>query len=331
MQTDAEIRERLSLLLHSPLTDSEWRLCNSEGWVEEIRKSPRPNETAHDVVGQIRRFRKAFGSEEDSGAALRARLTDQDPVSPADPPRILVVGLLMAGDADEYAPVVAFRQTHFEGRVLGQDEELERWLWERAREETSALVPGQSPLYLAYLGLHDELAYVPYLPGGALDRLKELTRELDQRYGWHEDEATTFVCRGRVPVPEEFEAIVVQREPFGVASRLVMTVDPALSPGALASLYQEQRKQLLTGERHRDLNARHRTLAWHYALNRSVPWQEQMRRWNETQRVDWRYTEVRNFHRDSTWAAKRLLRQADDQTSEEKPHPRDPVDTEADS
>ena len=316
MKTDTEIRDRLSQFLGSPLSDPEWQLLKKEGAIDKVRASNRPNDAAHDVVEQIRRYRKAFGSENTATVTRKAYLQGQDLWSITNPPRIYVVGVLLGADAQQYAPVTAFREAHLPGGLLEQGERLETWLWERARAETCELVSGHTPLYLAYLDHHDQVEYVPYLQGGVLAELKELAQELHRRYGWHEEEATTFVCCGRVPVPEEFEEEVIEREPFGAASRIIMTVDPALSPAALASLYQELRKPLV-GQRHRGLNDKHRSLAWHHARYHDHTWQEQMRLWNEEQRAQWQYTEPWNFHRDSTWAARRLLRQETESMREE--------------
>lgn len=303
MATDKEIRELLSRLLKPPLTEPEWKLCQDEHWFDDMREGTRRGDDLRAVLDRIRRLRKAFAPETAPTEAKAPSRQEQQ----THPQRVQLIGLLLKADAETYGPVKDFRETQLGGRLIDPGDELESWLWERAHEETFELSYYHTPLLLPYVSADDTLEHVPYLEGGVLERLGVLALDLVDRYGWREAEATTFVLTGRFPLAEEVEIEIINREPFAATSRMVMTVDPAVSPGALVKIYTENRKILL-GQRYRSLNAKHMTLARQYAENYTHTWVEQMRLWNETQKPEWHYEEIRNFHRDTTGAVSRILR-----------------------
>lgn len=152
----------------------------------------------------------------------------------------------------------------------------------------------------------EEHKEIPTSLGGTLERLRWLSGKLAEEYGWTEAEATVFVLAGAIPeiIPMTF---TFQSKRLAALSRIVLTVDPTLSPKEVAEFYRRIRQHVLPG-RHRELSEKHMQLAL-FAANRSEEtWSDKMAEWNRTHAAEWKYEEVANFSHDCLQARRRLLR-----------------------
>ena len=88
-------------------------------------------------------------------------------------------------------------------------------------------------------------------------------------------------------------------------SRITLTIDPALSPRQVESLYRRVRGQVLDG-RYRNLTRKHALLAAFTTTLSGLKLSDQMSKWNARYR-QWKYKAVTNFGRDAKTARDRLL------------------------
>ena len=145
--------------------------------------------------------------------------------------------------------------------------------------------------------------------GGTLDALRQVSEHLSRHYGWEEGWATEFVLTDRIPPIRPIESSSSLPSTFTSLARIVLTIDPALSPREVMDKYRAERTQL-AGNRHRDLSEKHLQLA---AFTSSRPagesWKDRMNVWNDTY-DQWRYERETNFGRDCSQAVRRLLHPA---------------------
>lgn len=140
----------------------------------------------------------------------------------------------------------------------------------------------------------------------ALDQLRGLSNLLVERYPWLGTQAAIFVLTGIPPVVQTISARIELKHPR-VLSRITLTIDPELSPQAVAEKYASVRR-LITKNRH--LSARHLHLAIFASMNSTEEKSVRERRteWNKRcLKEDWKYSQDSNFVRDITWTKKRLL------------------------
>jgi hypothetical protein len=327
---DEEIRTRFDQLLGLPLSDKEWRHCLDEGWVEKIRNTREESrdKAIFDTVARLQLLRHTFHTGEEGTLAPTPGRTNVDVDEDPDQLRIYVVGRLLVSDAEKLPALRAFREAHLEDGLLDVVDDLEPWLFAHCRETFEP--PRGEARHLKYLdpiGRVKSLPYthIPYARGGVVQQLGFLGRQLNERYGWSEEQAVNFVLCGSFPFADEYEVKIVNRTPFGAATRIMLTLDPALTPTAVAKLYGEQRERIL-GKRYRSIDRKHTVLAWQHSGYGDRPWSEQMQVWNRKQEGEdgrfgdpaWTYTDVRLFHRDTTSAVRRLLREGAKPTYERK-------------
>jgi hypothetical protein len=154
---------------------------------------------------------------------------------------------------------------------------------------------------------------VPVAHGGVLARLHHLSITLAQRYRWQLAQATAFVLTGLPPVLPAIDATwdssFFQTQAGGVTafSRLVLTIDPTLSPKEVHNYFQAIRQRIL-GPKWRDLNESQLELA-RFALHRAQEesWQQCMAAWN-TEFQRWSYgDDLGHFRRDCLHAIQKLI------------------------
>jgi len=154
---------------------------------------------------------------------------------------------------------------------------------------------------------------VPVAHDGVLARLHHLSITLAQRYRWQPAQATAFVLTGLPPVLPAIDATwdssFFQTQAGGVTalSRLVLTIDPTLSPKEVHNYFQAIRQRIL-GSKWRDLNESQLELA-RFALHRAQEesWQQCMAAWN-TEFQRWSYGDnLGHFRRDCLHAIQKLM------------------------
>lgn len=183
--------------------------------------------------------------------------------------------------------------------------------------------------FLKYGGRDDWTLAVPTCIDGMLERLRKLSERLAREYGWQEAQATLFVLTGAVPIispiqithhmergPLQFTH-TKQREPLYIRQRIVLDVDPAVSPQEVAKHYHLKRKEIearrkrkeIEATRTRPLTEKHLRLATFDAERlREESWAKKLAEWNRTQRPEWGYNDRRRFAHECLQARRRLLR-----------------------
>lgn len=154
---------------------------------------------------------------------------------------------------------------------------------------------------------NNEEKKIPTSINGVLERLRLLSEGLAQKYDWMEVEATLFVLTGSIPEICQVSSAVIDR-PLSALSRIVLTLDPSLSPKEIAEYYRKVRENVI-GTRHRELSDKHMQLAIFAATQpEERTWSDKMAEWNKTHPAEWKYQEVANFSHDCLQARRRLLR-----------------------
>lgn len=140
---------------------------------------------------------------------------------------------------------------------------------------------------------------------GILDRLQQLSNAVAGMYGWTEAQATIFTLTG---LPPFISTVVADRDihPIPGLTRIILEVDPTLSPKEVQEKYRQVRQHLL-GERHREMTDKHMRLAEFAGTEmEGAATTERMNEWNRRY-PDWAYSQPRVFRQDSIGAQKRLV------------------------
>lgn len=262
------------------------------------------NTDCEDAVDRLKELRRA-----PLNVRPPYRVTPQ-PVTSFRGVRNSAIAAIAASRASRLSGVIEFRQQLLAGRLL-QDKAVTRWVTQQLAKEPRPidlrflLFPGRRS---SASGSTTERRLV--FRGGALDRLRVLGQGLAAAFGWAEEAAVAFVLTGEAPRITDFSAQRVSRQTLPVLSRIVMTVDPALTPRQVAQEYSRLRAQEFA-QRHRNLGKRgvhkHVQLArFAYQRPANKTWDEQRQAWNAG-RPTWHYAHTSKFKRDCQAALQRLL------------------------
>ncbi len=315
------IRQLVERALGSPINDREKRHLEDEGYIELIEggepgainravtalrdgreifgasMAPRRRGGRADVSNNPRRRPRPFDVHVDALSDLLAIHASQDPARIENPEARASVRSL---------GVVAFRREVLRGRLLTL-ERVGSWI----RDQATRQRPAKRPALLAYgLPSNPHRFHEVVSPGGPLDRLRKVSEGLSKFYGWQDAQATVFVLTGDTPRLDAIMDTVRFREPLSARSRIVLTVDPKVTPAELARYYQTVRREEFGG-RMRRLSEKHARLAVFTAQQQDddSP-DEERKRWNEQCRVwkrpKWRYKKTSQFKRDRQKAVERL-------------------------
>lgn len=116
-------------------------------------------------------------------------------------------------------------------------------------------------------------------PGGVLEQLRNLAAYLASELHWREEEATTFVLTGGLPLLPKMSCDVLVSSFPEVPKYLKILVDPNTSPQELSKMYQSWRERLGKPRSARPLGARKQALIWFVLANGDCSWNERARRW----------------------------------------------------
>ena len=152
----------------------------------------------------------------------------------------------------------------------------------------------------------EEIKEIPTAMNGTLEALRQLSERLAKEYAWTAADATLFVLTNTAPEIRPLTSASQSRQ-LPALSRIVLTIDPALSPQEVAEHYRQLRQEIMPA-RHRDLSEKHLQLAAFSGTHpRLGTWQQKMVEWNSNHR-DWAYKEASNFAHDCQQARRRVLR-----------------------
>lgn len=148
---------------------------------------------------------------------------------------------------------------------------------------------------------------VPTTFGGTLECLRQLSERLAESHKWTTAQATLFVLTDQTPFISPIVSTIV-RKSTPLFSRIVLEIDPTLSPKEVTEEYRRLRKEFVA-TRYRNLSKKHRQLAlFREQHSKRETWALMMAEWNKTQPPEWKYENSRNFAHDCLQARRRLLR-----------------------
>jgi hypothetical protein len=338
------IRREIEIYLHSPLSEEEWEDLIEENYIEELLND---DLSSSEVAEKVRRRRLVYGQRRSKQGNATQMLSDPDAKETSGRLKALSILVAQEAAKDEdvqtfRTEVLGGELLSFETVeewIQGQAE-VEGphtwWLSDVPMQnqnldlaiavlmESGIFDKHEQPLWfqLEFAPFKDEFLFhflkysipgtkeskeIPTAVRGALEHLRWLSEKLAHEYGWTETEATVFVLVGAVP---EIKAITstFQSKQLPALTRIVLTIDPTLSPQEVAEHYRGIRRDVIVG-RHRDLSEKHLQLAIFAAKQpEDEIWADKMAEWNKTHPAEWKYEEISNFAHDCLQAHRRLLR-----------------------
>ncbi len=334
MITPEDIRPALESCLGSVLTEDEWQFLIAELYVDEVVNG----ETGiNGLAATVRRFRKTW-RRAPSTRGVRQSASGANALTRAG-----AIARMLAADADREELVANFRRVHVADFPVDLHK-VDAWIQRVAKADgpstayLSVKVPDgveilssvkaavtKPPLTISednpgvmvqrvYLNFitrwlsedEDSEQQIAVREGGTLDALRQVSQQLSRQFCWEEASATHFVLTGTIPPMVPIWSRGSFPSNYSSLARIVLTIDPALSPREVVSYYRARRSQL-AGSRHRDLSEKHLQLA---AFTSTRPEGESLRdrmnAWNDTHE-QWRYEQETNFGRDCSQAVRRLL------------------------
>jgi hypothetical protein len=204
-----------------------------------------------------------------------------------------------------------------EGFDLGLDDDTGRWKLEPPLSSMGPeTIEGPVAVDLLEYAMPDNrwVRRIPIGRDGTLRKIYAIASDLSRKFSWQQAQATVFLLTDLTPLVEtesiEIRYPPVVTLPYGGQSpltcllRVVIAVDPMMTPRQLAEKYAEIRTKLRTSKR-RLQTEKHLRLALFAITHHSLSGDE-MREWNKNF-PNWKYSRVALFSRDAKTARTRLL------------------------
>lgn len=215
-----------------------------------------------------------------------------------------VMSLLVANEAAIEPDVLAFRERELANRLLTLDEVTD-WVSKQEAEDAVNDGEGRRADTLEYLGVDPWPLRQPTVEGGVLDTLCSVSSMLSRVYGWQRCQASTFVLTGLPPMMDAIRSQTVGGVPLSCTTRIVLDVDPAVTPSELMKHYSRVRDRLGAGRSHA-IDERHLKLAEFVAQHPDHDQTHVMRMWN-TRFPRWSYDDEGTFHHDAVRARRSII------------------------
>jgi hypothetical protein len=145
-------------------------------------------------------------------------------------------------------------------------------------------------------------------------KLDRARAHLCERFRWTPAQATRFLLCGETPLVDEVRMRFAPMRPHTALSRIMIEVDPAVTPARLAVAYRERRKHFFAGRRTRAQSGKHLLLAVFVSEYRGPLDGVAMVLWNRSRPSGrgplargWSYRKPSVFRRDAKRAYERLL------------------------
>lgn len=146
--------------------------------------------------------------------------------------------------------------------------------------------------------------------GSLAARTGKLGRTLEERYQWRPGHGALWLLTGLFPEIETYRVSVPSRTDWPRGGRIVLTLDPTLSPREVLRLYQAARKDLTAQDKVRPIGQENLAVL-EFALDHpGMSVRELWRDWNRTMGHVKDYGHARNMDRDIKATAARLTRGA---------------------
>lgn len=248
------------------------------------------------VRGLGRKARKSVTNRGASKGAHRTALLTSHPGSD----RKEIFSFLLAHEAGEQAEVKSFREDILGTRLLPL-EHLPTWIEEQGERERT----GEPAQALEYLGGSGWPLRRRAAQGGVLERLGLLSAKLAEIYGWEQAQASTFVLTGLPPLISYVRTTMVGGVPLSSTTRIVLEVNPGVTPRQLAGHYKRARARVISKSPDKVTDKRAQ-LAVFVAGHTDGDWPDVMRLWNE-KFPKWRYKDAETFQREAVSSRRALL------------------------
>ena len=310
------------------LTDADWEWVESRNFVSEAEATG----DLGPLIAEIRALHEHHRCAGQGSATQAEPSADPGELAMRASARAEALAAIFGADAGRRDDVVAFRRNALRGRLL-KPERAGDWIRRRAKRGTPVRhvrLPwppgpddlrvleersdaGQVPPFsvfsptLKYVAYRNDRRFVASVVStDELEPLRRLAESLAGLYGWEPATATEFVLAGRVPVvpPVWTERSLDMGVP--ACSRIVMTVDPTVTPDEVKARFAAARKAMLGGKRMRRMSPKHLQLAIFAHGHREGTWEDRMMAWN-AQAPEYSYNSRQHFQRDATDALRRLI------------------------
>ena len=137
-----------------------------------------------------------------------------------------------------------------------------------------------------------------------------LGKALEDRYRWNAGHGALWLLTGELPEIEMFRVEVNPRSAWPRAGRIVMTLDPSLTPAEVQQLYQAAREGLTAQKKIRPVEPKNLAVLECALDHPTLSARELWRYWNATMGHIKTYSTQRNLDRDIKATADRLSRGA---------------------
>jgi hypothetical protein len=318
-----DVRTELQRQLDRPVDNSIWTWLEEQGEVMAAVDRANTDRQLDDAVRDlIDRYRWGQRLE-----ALRRGDAEAPVPRPALPPdrRAYAVAEVLKIEAAAVPEVKQFRASRLASRLLAP-QEVHDWVLDAYRDAyfeapplTYVVVPEHDRAGEPVDWIRPELRYkhadepgsrfVRIGASGALAELKQIAGQLESLFGWKEEDASTFVLTGHVPVEPRARATSLLPRSRGQA-RMSLDISTRVSPADVASFYAKARRHFEFGhERRLDEEWRARLAPFAASARvRGLRWREAMNEWN-TREPAHTFTDYRIFQRACTRAYERTMGQ----------------------
>lgn len=300
-----DIKSGVEKELGYALQEDIWQDLFDDGYVGDVETGAESVEWLADKVRERFRLydkRRAESEEVEEmldrkSAVFENNLTEE---------RLRAISVITAEEARKNRSVQEFRRLYLNDVFL-RTEQIENWIFDISKSEGGKTVKFEMLPY----AIPDDpfVRRFPAIPGGVLDKLRLLGERLSSWYGWQEAQATIFLLTDKIPQINPMKIRIRARSRVTAATRVVMEIDPALTPSQVSEKYVEVRNDLF-GRQYRSLSKKHILLAEFAALRpQNESWLTSMNAWNKqwNKRPGYKYSHISNFHRDCKKAEIRLL------------------------
>jgi hypothetical protein len=320
-----DVRTELQRQLDQPVDNSIWTwLDEDEGEVmaavDRANTDRQLDDAVRDLIDQY-----------NSGRRLETRIHGKAEARvprPTLPPdrRAYAVAEVLKIEAAAIPEVKQFRASRLASRLLAP-QEVHDWVLDAYRDAfleapplTYVVVPEHDRAGEPVDWIRPELRYkhadepgsrsVRIGASGALAELKQIAGQLESLFNWKEEDASTFVLTGHVPVqPRARATSLLPRSGRGQA-RMSLDISTRVSPADVASFYAKARRHFEFAHERR-LDEEWRASLAPFAASarvRGLRWREAMNEWNKREPAH-TFTDYRTFQRACSRAYERTMGQ----------------------
>lgn len=322
--SEDDVKAALTQHLKREVNDEAWKILLMFGVVQDVSVGEA------DIGNLAKEYREVLSINAGGTPKVQAepRVSERE-IGPDE--RLEILASILAKDAEQDSEVQSFRRDRMNGVLIGHDE-VREWIEKRSASDgpitvyVSYPVPadhvqgnnievsnlegvkptGRSTQLIDYFApVNDGVRSLPIARDGVLGELRQVGEKLSKRYEWTSSQSTVFVLTGTPPSLSRARIRINHGMGFNWKNRIVIDVDPTVSPKDLMELYRKARADL--GQSYyRPMESKHLRLGEFYGGARSVTWSKLMKKWNDANPNE-SYKNASIFGRDCRHAWKRIV------------------------